>query len=115
MKEYLLLFWNASGDGQYDLDPATMKETMAAWQGWIGQIALQGNLVSTKPINWDGATVSNSAIADHPVIKQGEMVTGYLICKAKNLDEVKGWARTCPILHHKAGFTEIREIAPFEI
>jgi hypothetical protein len=115
MREYLLLFWNESGDGQYQIDHEKMKEGMAAWQGWIGNIAMNGNLLSTKPIHWDGATVSNQGIIDRPSIQQKQMVTGYLICKAKNLDQVKEWAETCPIMHSPSGFTEIREISPFEI
>lgn len=115
MKEYLLLFWNETGDGQYQMDPEKMKEGMATWQSWIGNIAMQGKLISTKPIQWAGATVSISDVADHPAIKEKQMVTGYMICKAASLEEVKGWAASCPILQHPKGFTEIREVAPFEL
>lgn len=115
MKEYLLLFWNESGDGQYEIDPEKMKEGMAAWQAWIGNIAMKGNLISTKPINWEGAIVSNSGTLSKPAIKEGEMVTGYMICKASSIAQVEEWAKTCPILHAPKGYTEIREVAPFEI
>jgi hypothetical protein len=115
MKEYLLLFWNESGDGHYQVDPEKMKAAMAAWQAWIGTIARSGNLISTKPIQWEGVTVGNTGIADTPAIKERQMVTGYLLCKAKTLSEVKEWAASCPILQNPAGFTEIREVSPFEI
>lgn len=115
MKEYLLLFWNETGNGQYQVDPDKMKISMAAWQAWIGNIAMKGQLISTKPINWDGAVVSNSGVKMKPAIFEKQMVTGYLICKAKNLDEVKEWAASCPILENPAGSTEIREVSPFEI
>jgi len=115
MKEYLLLFWNESGNGRYLTDPDKMKEGMAAWQAWIGNIAMNGNLISTKPINWEGATISNHGVSDSPAIKEKQMVTGYLICRAKSADEVKEWAKTCPILQNPAGFTEVREVSPFEI
>ena len=115
MKEYLLLFWNESGNGQYQLDPEKMKQGMAAWQAWIGDIAKQGNLISTKPINWDGVMVGNQGVVNAPSIKEKQLVTGYLICKASNLEEVTQWAQTCPILHNPSGFTEIREVAPFEL
>jgi YCII-related domain. len=115
MKEYLLLFWNESGNGQYQLDAEKMKQGMAAWQTWIGNIAKQGNLISTKPINWDGVMVSNQGEVNSPAIKEKQMVTGYLICKAGSIEEVKGWAKSCPILHNPSGFTEVREVAPFEM
>ncbi|HNP94107.1 MAG TPA: YciI family protein [Cyclobacteriaceae bacterium] len=115
MKEYLLLFWNESGDGQYLLTAEKLKQSMAAWQAWIGNIAMNGNLISTKPINWDGAMISNAGVANKPSIKEKVMVTGYMICKAKDIDQVKEWASTCPILESKAGYTEIREVSPFEM
>ncbi len=115
MKEYLLLFWNATGDGAYDLDPEKMEEGMKAWQSWIGNIATQGKLVSTKPIQWEGSMVSNDGLLSRPTIKEGEMVTGYLLCKAENREEVEEWSKTCPILSSPAGFTEIREVMPFTL
>lgn len=115
MKEFLMLFWNESGQGQYQVSPEQMREVMTAWQSWIGHIALNGKLISTKPIQWEGSTVSNLSTSDAPSILEGKMVTGYLICKADSLDEVKAWAATCPILQYPAGYTEIRPISPFEI
>ncbi len=115
MKEYLLLFWNESGDGQYQIDPEKMKEGMKAWQAWIGNIAMQGKLISTKPINWEGIQIGNERQKDSPVIANKIMVTGYLICKSDSVNEVVGWSKTCPILYSPTGFTEIREVAPFDL
>jgi hypothetical protein len=115
MKEYLLLFWNESGEGQYQVDPEKMKEGMAAWQNWIGTIAMSGGLISTKPINWAGAIVANDKVEEQPAILNKQMVTGYMLCKAKSMAKVKDWAQTCPILASPTGFTEIREVSPFEM
>lgn len=115
MKEYLLLFWNQSGDGQYQIDPEKMKEGMKAWQNWIGNIAMQGKLISTKPINWGGIQVGNEGNKNEPVIKESVMVTGYLICKSDSIDEVVEWSKSCPILFSPTGFTEIREVLPFDL
>ncbi|MBL0739966.1 YciI family protein [Chryseolinea lacunae] len=115
MKEYLLLFWNESGEGKYQLDPEKMKTAMAAWQNWIGNIAMQGKLISTKPIQWEGVTVGNAGVSNEPAIKEKQMVTGYMICKANDVEEVQAWAKNCPILQSPAGFTEVREVSPFEM
>ncbi len=115
MKEYLMLFWNESGDGQYQVKPEDMQKSMQAWQAWIGEIAMQGKLVSTKPIDYQGTVVSNEGIAKHPVVKEGDLVTGYLICKADNQAEVETWGKSCPILQHPKGAVEIREFLPFEM
>lgn len=115
MKEYLLLFWNESGDGQYQIDPEKMKAGMEAWQAWIGHIAMQGKLISTKPIHWEGIQIGNQSRKDSPVIAGKIMVTGYLICKSASREEVVEWSKKCPILQSPSGFTEIREIAPFDL
>lgn len=115
MKEYLLLFWNVSGTGQYAVTPEEMKETMGLWQAWIGNIAMQGKLLSTKPINYDGTLIGNSGIIESPAIKENFLVTGYMICKSDDISEVKEWSKTCPILKTPQGFVEIREVSPFEI
>ena len=115
MKEYLMLFWNESGDGQYQIDPEKMKAGMEAWKAWIGKIAMSGNLISTKPINYDGVMIGHDSKQKQPTILDGKMVTGYLLCKAGSAEEVVGWAKDCPILSAPSGFTEIREVSPFEI
>lgn len=115
MKEYLLLFWNETGNEAYQVSPEQMKAVMTAWQSWIGQIAMKGQLISTKPIQWQGRVVSKHGVDDRPAIREKQMVTGYLICKADSVDEVQQWAKSCPILDYPAGATEIREVSPFEI
>jgi hypothetical protein len=115
MKEYLLLFWNASGDQRYEMDPDKMREGMEAWQHWIGHIAMQNKLISTKPIQWESVLIGNKWRKDNPVIKGEPMVTGYLICKSDIMKEVIDWSETCPILSYPGGYTEIREIAPFDL
>ena len=110
-----MLFWNESGDGQYDIDPEKMKEGMEAWRNWIGSIAMNGNLISTKPINYEGTMIRNGESLNEPTILDGMMVTGYLLCKADSKEQVNEWAKGCPILAAPQGFTEIREVSPFEL
>lgn len=115
MKEYLMLFWNDAGDGQYQIDLETMKKSMDEWQAWIGNIAVSGKLISTKPIQYEGTIIGNNTSINKPSIVENKMVTGYLICKASSVNEVKKWAGSCPILKNPNGFTEIREVTPFDI
>ncbi|WP_159475080.1 YciI family protein [Dyadobacter sp. 3J3] len=114
MKEYLLLFRNISGDNSYILTPQDMAEDMPAWQGWIGNIAMQGKLVATQPIEYQGTIINNEGIYEGPD-KGGNnvVVAGFLICKADSPGEVEAWSKTCPILKYKNGSVEIRPIIPF--
>ena len=116
MKEYLLLFRNMSGDGSYMANPQEMAEEMPAWQSWIGSIAIQGKLVATQPIEYQGSIVSKSGTSKSPYLSADNvLVAGYLICKADSYAEVEEWSSTCPILRYEHGSVEIRPVVPFPI
>lgn len=115
MTEYLLLFRNASAESGYLATNQDMAEDMPKWQSWIGNIAIQGKLVHTAPIRYDASIVDGSGIiAEHPHKEANSvLVSGFLICKADNLDEVQDWSKTCPILKYPNSSVEIRPLIPF--
>lgn len=115
MKEYLLLFYNQTGNGTYITTPSDMLEDMPKWQQWIGNMALQGKLISSQPIEYDGIIVNNQATQEGPFIQNEILLTGYLICKAENQEEVITWSKACPILKYPKGSVEIRALIPFSI
>lgn len=114
MKEYLLLFRNITGDNGYIATPQDMAEEMPAWQGWIGNIAMQGKLIATQPIEYEGTVITKSGTAKGPYLSTDNLlVAGYLICKADSYAEVEEWSKTCPILRYEHGSVEIRAVVPF--
>ncbi len=115
MNEFLLLFRNASGNGQYISTPEDMQRDMPKWQAWIGQIAAQGKLIDTRPIEYEGTVISPASQVETPFTAENILVVGYLICKAQSLEEITDYAKTCPILLYEQGSVEIRSIMPFEI
>lgn len=114
MKEYLLLFRNSTGAEGYLTTTEDMAIDMPLWQGWIGQIAMQGKLVSTAPVEFTGACAfkENQANGAHRE-PENVMVTGYLICKGDSLEEVQELSKTCPILKYPNSSVEIRPLIPF--
>lgn len=116
MKEYLLLFRNASAETGYITTSQDMADDMPKWQAWIGSIAMQGKLVHTAPIEYAASVVSNEGVVDGPYKETGRvLVSGFLICKAENADEVESWSKTCPILKYPQSSVEIRPLIPFPI
>ncbi len=115
MTEYLLLFRNASAENGYLTTTQDMAEDMPKWQSWIGNIAMQGKLVSTAPIHYEASIVSNNDVSNGQPYKEANsvLVAGYLICKADNLEEVQEWSKTCPILKYPNSSVEIRSLIPF--
>ena len=114
MTEYLLLFRNASAEKGYLATTQDMAEDMPKWQSWIGNIAMQGKLVQTAPIRYDASIVSSNGVnvGPHKEI-DSVLVSGFLICKSDNLDEVQEWSKTCPILKYPNSSVEIRPLIPY--
>jgi hypothetical protein len=115
MKEFLLLFYNQTGNGNYITTPDDMLEDMPRWQQWIGNIAMQGKLVSSKPIEYDGTLVGKNGKNAGPFIQNQILLTGYMLCKAEDISEVEEWCQTCPILKYEHSTVEIRPVMPFEV
>ncbi len=116
MKEYLLLFRNASGETGYLASTQDMAEDMPRWQAWIGGIALKGKLVATAPIEYTSEIFIGTSFQKGPYKeKDSVLVSGFLICKADSPEEVKEWSKTCPILKYPKSSVEIRPLAPFPV
>ncbi len=114
MTEYLLLFRNASAENGYLATSQDMADDMPKWQSWIGHIAMQGKLVHTAPMRYDATIVSNDGVAIGPHKERDSvLISGFLICKSDNLDEVQEWNKTCPILKYPNSSVEIRPLVPF--
>jgi hypothetical protein len=115
MTEYLLLFRNISGENGYVSTNEDMVEDMPKWQAWIGNIAMQGKLVSTAPMKYEASIVNNvETKTGHPYKDEnGVLVAGFLICKSDSIAEVEEWSKTCPILKYPNSHVEIRALIPF--
>lgn len=114
MTEYLLLFRNASAANGYLTTTQEMAEDMPKWQAWIGHIAMQGKLIHTAPVRYEASVVSNNGVKPGPYKENGSLlVSGFLICKTDNWEEVQEWSKTCPILQYPESSVEIRPLIPF--
>lgn len=114
MTNYLLLFRNASNPDGYLATSQDMAEDMPKWQSWIGQIAMQGKLVHTAPIQYGGSLVTNDGMQAAPHKETNSvLVSGYLICASDTLAEVEAWSKACPILKYPNSSVEIRPLLPF--
>ncbi|OYU80633.1 MAG: hypothetical protein CFE23_07865 [Flavobacterium sp. BFFFF1] len=116
MTEYLLLFRNASAPEGYLATTQDMAEDMPRWQAWIGNIAVQGKLVSTAPMVYDATVVKADENESGPYkAPNSVLVSGYLTAKSDTPEEVEEWAKSCPILKYPESSVEIRALVPFPI
>ena len=114
MKEFMYLF--RGGDARrVQQSPEEMQAHMQNWGVWMKELADSGNFVAGLPLDKEGKVVQQygKVITDGPFAEGKEIVGGYLIVKAKDMDHAVELSKACPIFEHD-GITEVREILPME-
>ena len=110
MKEYLFIY-RADTDSHAMTDDA-MANDHFKWKTWLETLAKNGHLSNPgNPLNPGGKVLSGKTkkITDGPFIEAKELVGGYSIVKAGDLNEAAELAKGCPGLEY-GGTVEIREV-----
>lgn len=114
MKEFMIIFRNESKQEEAP-SPEQMQAMVAEWQDWIGAIAAQGKFVATNALGFEGQTVSSKGIvSDGPYVELKEIIGGYIIVKANNLQEAVALSEGCPTLR-MGGKVEVRDVMVFDM
>jgi hypothetical protein len=109
MTEFMMIFRN-NYNPSFKPSPEQMQASIKQWQDWIGGIAAQGKFLSTNRLGFEGKTLKpNNVIADGPYAEVKEIVGGYILVKATNIDEAMKLAEGCPILNI-GGHVEVRNV-----
>jgi len=108
MKEYLYLF---RGGDMSSFTEEERAQHMKKWENWIGTLAKEGKVVGGEPLGNESRCISGKkkVVTDGPFAESKELVGGYLIVKAENINEAAKMADGCPI-YETGGVTEIRDI-----
>jgi hypothetical protein len=109
MANFLYVF---RGDGMGRLSPQEMQKQMDRWRTWIEQLTKSGNFKAGEPLERNGKVVTGrkKLVTDGPYAESKDLVGGYLLVSAANLDEAVELSRGCPIFETD-GSVEVRPIA----
>lgn len=110
MTKFMYLF--RGGDAAMkEMSPEQMQAHMQAWGAWMKELAEKGQFVDGLPLSKEGRKVvgSDKVIFDGPYAEGKEIVGGYLIVKASDLDAAVELSKGCPIFEND-GEVEVREI-----
>ena len=96
MEKFMLIFHG----GQLD-DPSAeqMQENMGKWMAWIEKLSKAGTYVEGEPLLPGGKLVSGpngKMVTDGPYTEGKEVLGGYFIVKANDMDEAVEIAKGCP-------------------
>jgi hypothetical protein len=111
MDEYILIFRHQ--DGSKLASPEQMQIWMKQTMDWIGGIAAQNKFVSGTGLLFDDAKVvqSNKMVTNGPFGDIKETIGGFVVVKAKSVDEAVEFAKGSPILQGEGNTLEVRRIA----
>ena len=107
-----MLFRGAAGGHGPELSSEERQAQMQRWMNWLGDLSKQGKMLGAQPLEASGKVVQGTkkSVTDGPFAEGKEIVGGYLLCKADNLDEAIEISKGCPILEHEQGTVEVRAI-----
>lgn len=111
MEEYALIMRH--DDGKKLASPEQMQAWMKQTMDWIGGIAAQNKFVSGTGLPFEDARVvrSNKVVTNGPFGEIKETIGGFIIVKAKSVEEAVEFAKGCPVLQGEGNSMEVRKIA----
>ncbi|MFY0625899.1 MAG: hypothetical protein JXR07_06380 [Reichenbachiella sp.] len=110
MKEFMFIIRGGS-DQMPDKSPEAMQKHMADWNVWMGALSERGLLVGGEPLEEPGRTFieGGTKVIDRPLAEGKELVGGYIIVKADDMDGACALVDGCPAFDHHCSM-EVRQI-----
>jgi hypothetical protein len=110
MSKFMLLI-RGGGEDMAAMSPEEKQKYMEYWKTWMSGLAQKGKLVDGLPLSDAGKRIvgRDKMISDGPYAEGKEIVGGYIIVNAKDMNEAVELSKGCPIFQTD-GETEIREM-----
>lgn len=108
MSEFVFLYRGGSRDGS----PSEMQQVMQKWMAWFKKLGDEGHVKDQgQPLERTGKLVKGKqkAVVDGPFAEVKDVVGGYTLIKARDLDEAVELSKGCPILE-RDGAVEVRPV-----
>ncbi len=115
MEEFILIFRHE--DGKKAASPEQIQTWMKQTMDWLGGIAAQNKLVSQgNGLSFEDSRVVryNNVVTNGPFGEIKETIGGYVIVRAKSVDEAVEFAKGSPVLQGEGNSVEVRKIARHE-
>jgi hypothetical protein len=113
MKDYLLIL-RTEGNVWTDLSSEQLQKHMEHGMAYIGRLMAEGKLKSASPVEKGSKiiTESNGLLTDHPFNESKEVIAGYFLITAKDMDEAVTIAKGNPIFKDISTKIEVHPMMP---
>eukprot|EP01132_Coremiostelium_polycephalum_P019166 gene19166-22806_t len=109
MKNFIVIFREPDGRKQQHSEEETRIHQLH-WKEWFGKWSAEGKLAGGSGLSLEGAVISPSKQISSGTHQNGtEIVGGFLLLKAEDLNQAVRIALSCPI-YQFGGYAEVREM-----
>lgn len=111
MSKFIFLFRVGEAEQREAMGtPERAQKSMEGWMVWIRDLEEKGHLEDRgHPLDRSGKVVKgNEVVTDGPYVEAKDLVAGYIIVTARDVDEAAALAAGCPML--PVGSVEVRPI-----
>jgi hypothetical protein len=108
MSEYVFLYRGVASDRS----PEQMQQSMQKWMAWLKQLGEKGHIKDRgQPLERAGKLVTgkHKTVTDGPFAEAKDVVGGYTLIEASNLEEAVELSKGCPIFEFD-GAVEVRPV-----
>jgi hypothetical protein len=97
MKEFILLV-RAEGDPMAGLSPEQQQDHIRKVGAFIRRLTGEGRMIAAQPLEFNGNMISrrNGSFTDGPFTESKELIAGYYLVLANDLEEAIAIAKTDP-------------------
>ncbi|MBS1663873.1 MAG: hypothetical protein JST68_22700 [Bacteroidetes bacterium] len=109
MKNYIVLFREPDGR-EIPHEEEDLLRHRQNWKEWFDVWGAKGNLAGGSALTLNGKVIKGEGLVSEGIHRVGtEIIGGFLLLKAENLEEAVGIAESCPIYEFD-GYAEVREM-----
>lgn len=112
MQEFMLIYKGGNPDFFKTTPKEEIEATMARWGEWMEGLSKTDQLVSGgSPLEWEGKNITEDGlVTDIAAAELKELVTGYSIVKAQDMDAAIVIAKACPIFNYPGCAVQLRQV-----
>ena len=113
MEKFMLIFQGGQLEG---LSPEAMEAQMGKWMAWVERLNKEGRYVSGEPLLPGGKLVTGTkkTVTDGPYTEGKEVVGGYFVVNAGNMQEAVEIAKDCPDYEY-GGSVQVRQVMKLDM
>lgn len=114
MEKFMLIFHGGQMDGA---SPEQMQASMGKWMAWIQKLSAADKYAAGEPLIPGGKLVSGpggKTVTDGPYTEGKEVVGGFFIIHAKDMEEAVAISKDCPDFE-LGGSVQVRQVMKMDM